>query len=104
APYPQAPPAGTPAENTNANGSGGEINDPYSNSRLTAWDVDGFYLYSPLNFYYVADQTFPDLLITGSEVSFLLAEIYNRGIGGVSANAATAQQHYEAGITSSVNF
>lgn len=104
APYPQAPPAGTPAENTNANGSGGEVNDPYAASRLTTWDVDGFYLYSPLNVYYVNDQTFPDLLITGSEVSFLLAEIYNRGIGGVSANAATAQQHYEAGITSSVNF
>jgi len=44
------------------------------------------------------------LLITGSEVSFLKAEIYNRGIGGVAANATIAEQLYKDGITSSVKF
>ncbi|WP_188508257.1 SusD/RagB family nutrient-binding outer membrane lipoprotein [Parapedobacter pyrenivorans] len=99
-PFPQNPPNGTAAETDN--GTGG--NDPYAEARLTTWEPTGQYLYSPLNVYYVNDRTFPDLLITGSEVSFLKAEVYNRGIGGVTANAATAQQFYEDGITSSVKF
>lgn len=101
-PYPQNPPSGTMAETDNGGNGGG--NDPYRELRLETWTPTGEYHYSPFNLYYVCDRTFPDLFITGSEVSFLKAEIYNRGIGGVSANAATAKQHYEDGITSSVNF
>ncbi|MFB2119557.1 SusD/RagB family nutrient-binding outer membrane lipoprotein [Parapedobacter sp. 2B3] len=99
-PYPQTPSSNTVAETDN----GGAGNDPYAEVRLTTWEPAGQYLYSPLNVYYVNDRTFPDLFITGSEVSFLKAEIYNRGIGGVAANAATAQQFYNEGITSSVKF
>lgn len=99
-PYPQNPPGGTTAETDN----GGAGNDPYAVTRLTAWEPTGEYHYSPLNLYYVNDRTFPDLFITGTEVSFLKAEIYNRGIGGVAANAATAEQYYEEGITESVKF
>ncbi|MGJ7030817.1 SusD/RagB family nutrient-binding outer membrane lipoprotein [Niabella hirudinis] len=102
-PYPQNPPVGTEAETANGVVDG-KNNDPYAEARTTTWEVPGTYLYSPLNYYYVASRTIPDLTITGSEVSFLKAEIYNRGIGGVTANAATAKQFYEAGITESVKF
>ena len=102
-PYPQNPPNGTLAETTNGTVNG-KNNDPYADVRLTTWDATGDYYYSPLNIYYVGDKTFPDLFITGAEVSFLKAEIYNRGIGGVTANPAMARQFYEEGITSSVKF
>ncbi|MBX3242081.1 MAG: SusD/RagB family nutrient-binding outer membrane lipoprotein [Chitinophagaceae bacterium] len=101
-PYPQNPPTGTVAETDN--GASGGINDPYREARLTTWTPAGEYHYSPLNLYYVNDRTFPDLFITGSEVSFLKAEIYNRGIAGVAASAATAKQYYDEGITASVKY
>lgn len=101
-PYPQNPPSGTTAETDN--GFDGGANDPYREARLTTWAPVGDYYYSPLNLYYVNDRTFPDLFISGSEISFLKAEIYNRGIGGVTANAATAKQFYEEGITASVKY
>lgn len=84
--------------------SDGTNPNPYDGSRLTTWLTTGKYLYAPLNFYYVADQTFPQLFITGSEISFLKAEIYNKGIGGIGANPVLAKQHYDDGITASVNF
>lgn len=97
--FPQTPDNSTVAE-TNNNGA----DDPYNESRLTTWVSGGTYHYSPFNVFYVNDRTFPDLFITGSEVSFLKAEIYNRGIGGVSANAALAEQNYKEGITASVKY
>src|SRR6185312_15611419 len=97
--FPQAPTSSTVAETSN-NGA----NDPYAEARLTTWVSGGTYHYSPFNLYYVSDKTFPDIFISGSEVSFLKAEIYNRGVGGVTANAATAKQYYEEGITASVKF
>jgi Starch-binding associating with outer membrane len=97
-PYPQAPTATTAAEIGNA-----APNDPYDESRLKDYNVTGNYLYSPLNFYYVVDKTLPMLLITGSEVSFLKAEIYNRGLGA-GADAAKAKAFYEEGISESVKF
>jgi hypothetical protein len=101
-PYPQNPPANVQAETRNDT-EGGK-NDPYADVRLTTWTPAGTYYYSPLNIYYVGDRTFPDLLVTGTEISFLKAEIYNRGIGGAAANPASAKQFYEEGITSSVKF
>ena len=101
-PFPQVPSANVQAETRNDT-EGGK-NDPYAESRLTTWVSGGTYNYSPLNLYYVTDKTMPDLLITGSEVSFLKAEIYNKGIGGAAANPASAKQFYEEGITASVNF
>lgn len=99
-PYPQNPPPGTIAETDN--GLAG--NDPYAEVRLTNWTPTGEYHYSPLNVYYVNDRTVPDIFIAGTEVSFLKAEIYNRGIAGVAANAATAEQNYEDGIKGSVSY
>jgi hypothetical protein len=101
-PYPMNPGTTTPPE-TGGN-AGGIVNDPYDESRLTAWVVNGVYKFAPLNFYYVADKTFPQLFITSAEVDFLKAEIYNRGIGGVTANPAMAKQYYEEGIAESVKF
>lgn len=98
-PFPQNPGNSAPAEIGNSGN-----NDPYADARLTTWAVPGNYLYAPLNFYYVADKTFPQLLITGTEVSFLKAEIYNKGIGGAAANPAMAKTAYEEGITESVKF
>jgi len=98
-PYPQAPLSTTPTETGNSG-----INDPYDEKRLTTYNSGGNYIYSPLNFYYTADKNIPQLFITAAEISFLKAEIYNRGIGGVTANAATAKTHYEQGITESVKF
>lgn len=102
APFPINPSSdATPEILSNSDGTNP---NPYDGSRLTTWLTTGKYLYSPLNFYYVADQTFPQLLITGSEISFLKAEIYNRGIGGAGINPALAKQYYEEGVTASVNF
>jgi len=98
-PYPQAPIPSTPAETSTGTGI-----DPYAESRLTTWATTGSYLYSPLNFYYIADKTFPQLLITGTEISFIKAEIYNKGLGGIAANPATAKAAYEEGITESIKF
>lgn len=97
-PYPQVSTTGTAAEIGNSAG-----NDPYDEARTNNWVVSGNYLYAPLNFYYVADKTFPQLLITGAEISFLKAEIYNQAIGA-AANPALAKSNYEAGITESVKF
>ncbi|HSB94461.1 MAG TPA: SusD/RagB family nutrient-binding outer membrane lipoprotein, partial [Flavitalea sp.] len=97
-PYPQAPTSSTEPELA-AEGP----NNPYQESRLTQYVIDGTYKYSPFNFYYVRDEQIPDLFITSSEVHFLLAEAYNKGIG-VAANPATAKTHYEMGITESVKF
>ena len=98
APYPQAPSSNTLSEIGNSG-----VNDPYNRDRLNVHSPEGAeYIYSPLNVYYTAEKTFPQVFMTGHEVSFIKAELYNRGIGGVAANAATAQEHYESGITESV--
>lgn len=98
-PFPQA------ASNTTITEIGNSVpNDPYDESRLKEHDVAGNYLYSPLNFYYIADKTMPQLLITGSEISLLKAEIYNRGIGGVGADQSKAKVFYDEGITESIKF
>lgn len=95
-PYPQNPPANVQAETRNDTEGG--LNDPYADKRLTTWVSGGTYYYSPLNIYYIGDRTFPDLLITGTEISFLKAEIYNRGIGGAAANPASAKQLMKMGL------
>lgn len=60
--------------------------------------------YAAFNFFTIYDfRDFPYILISESDVHFLKAEIYQRGMG-VAKNTATAKTEYEAGITSSVNF
>jgi hypothetical protein len=98
-PFPQNPTTATPAE-------GG---DPYNYSRDMNWpDKNGsngtVNKYADFNYYWGRDETIPELFMTSAEVNFLKAEIYNRGIGGVTANPSTAQTEYENGIKASVNF
>lgn len=59
--------------------------------------------YADFNYYWGRDKNIPELFMTASEVHFLKAEIYARGLG-VPANAAAAQTEYYAGVTGSVNF
>ncbi|WP_316795018.1 SusD/RagB family nutrient-binding outer membrane lipoprotein [Pedobacter agri] len=60
--------------------------------------------FSAFNYFIAYDEVyFPYLIITESDVHFLKAEIYQRGIG-VAKNTTLAKTEYEAGITSSVNF
>jgi SusD/RagB-like outer membrane lipoprotein len=98
-PFPQNPTVSTPAE-------GG---DPYNiGNRKQDWaDKNGnngtVNLYADYNYYWSVDVNIPELFMTAAEVHFIKAEIYARGLG-VSANAASAQTEYNAGVTASVNF
>jgi len=61
-------------------------------------------IYSPFSWYLVRDNWYiPEQIISTSEVHFLKAEAYARGLG-VTANLATAATEYKAGIASSVTF
>ncbi|HLK28123.1 MAG TPA: SusD/RagB family nutrient-binding outer membrane lipoprotein [Puia sp.] len=59
--------------------------------------------YADFNYYWGRDKNIPELFITAAEVHFLKAEAYARG-AGVTADLATAQTEYYAGVTASVNF
>lgn len=98
-PFPQNPTATTPAE-------GG---DPYNTLRNTDWankngTGSSVNLYANFNYYWSQDKTIPELFITAAEVHFLKAEVYTRGLAGVTANPATAATEYNAGIAASINF
>jgi hypothetical protein len=61
-------------------------------------------LFSSFNYYLIRDQYYiPEFIMNSSEVHFLKAEAYERGLG-VTQSSATAQAEYVAGITASVNF
>ena len=92
-PYPQNPASTTPAVD----------GDPYQRSRLDNWDTNRSN-FAALNVYYINDRTIPQLIVTGSEVSFIKAELYNRGIAGVSADPAAAETYYIEGIKASVKY
>ncbi len=92
-PFPQNPDTNTPTV----------TGDPHLPARLTDWSANRSN-FATFNVYYVQDLTLPQFIITGSQISFLKAEIYNRGLAGVAANAAMAKSFYDEGITASVNF
>lgn len=92
-PYPQNPGNDVPTV----------TGDPHVPGRLTNWNSERSN-FATFNVYYVNDQTLPQFIITGSQISFLKAEIYNRGIAGVGANATMAETNYLEGVTASVNF
>lgn len=92
-PYPQNPDNLTPTVTGN----------PYARNRLDNWDNNRSN-FASFNTYYVNDRDIPQLLVTGSEISFIKAELYNRGIGGVSADPAMAESFYLEGITASVKY
>ncbi|WP_136465329.1 SusD/RagB family nutrient-binding outer membrane lipoprotein [Flagellimonas onchidii] len=92
-PYPQNP------DNTTPTVTG----DPHVNDRLDDWDSFRSN-FASINAYYTLDNDIPQFIITGSQISFLKAEIYNRGVGGVTADQTMAETFYNEGITASVNF
>lgn len=77
--------------------------DPHIPGRLTDWAANRSN-FATFNVYYVNDYTLPQFIITGTQISFLKAEIYNRGIAGVGANATMAEDNYNEGIVASVKF
>ncbi len=66
-------------------------------------DVNGAYLTSAINYKRVWAATAPDVLYSYSELSFLLAEVYARGIG-VSQDLVKANEYYLAGVNSALSF
>lgn len=96
-PYPQLPEITTPS-------SGGV---PYGEHRDDAgnFNIKGENCnYSPFNYFLIRDQDYmPIILLTGSEIHFLKAEAYIRGIG-VDRNWELADIEYLNGILSSVSW
>lgn len=92
--YPQIPLPETP--------SAGGI--PYNGSRDANYYIKGAdCIYSPFNYYLIRDQyDIPELLITGAEVHFIIAEAYLRGIG-VAIDETHASNEFMSGIMSSVD-
>jgi hypothetical protein len=66
-------------------------------------DVEGVYLTSPINYQRVWEATAPDVMFSYSELSFLLAEVYARGLG-VTQDLNKAQVYYLAGVESALGF
>ena len=96
APFPQVPSADTPQ-------SGGE---PYQNNKRDVSYVDkgADNIYSPVNFYLIRDEEdIPEILMTSAEVKFLLAEIYQRGLG-VTADPFLAASNYQNGMLESLEY
>lgn len=87
-------------------GSQTEGGSPYQGD-LTArkpFGTDPSNKFASFNFWIAYDRLFyPILVITEADVHFLLAEIYQRGMG-VAKDVTKAKAQYEAGIRSSVDF
>jgi len=71
------------------------------------WQDDanaGEYTYSPINYWMLTGRySVPELVMSATEVHFLKAEAYAKGVG-VAVNMAKAQEEYEAGIRSSIDY
>lgn len=93
-PYPQVSDLSTPAVTGNPNVA----------SRVTGDWTANRSNFSSFNVYFTEDRTIPQFLITGTQISFIKAELYNRGIAGVAANPTMAESFYNEGITESVKF
>jgi len=95
--FPQIPEPGTPI-------SGGI---PYGSHRdqSGAFQIKGeTCIYSPFNYFVIRDEDFmPIPMITGSEIHFILAEAYFRGIG-LLQDQSLADIEYMNGINSSVEW
>ena len=78
---------------------------PYSNHRDNAYNIKGATcIYSPFNYFLIRDEDkIPEIMLTGAEVHFILAEAYLRGIG-VGKNESQASIEYLQGIESSLKF
>lgn len=95
--FPQNPPEDTPA-------SGGI---PYGEHRDQAgsFAIKGENcIYSPFNYFIIRDEDYmPIILMTGSEIHFIKAEAYTRGIG-VDQDLAQADIEYMNGLNSSIEW
>lgn len=93
--YPQFPDANTPP-------AGGI---PYGGHRDINYSIKGDgCIYSPFNYYLIRDNyDVPEILMTGSEVHYIKAEAYFRGIG-VDQNEGEADAEYFAGALASYGF
>jgi len=94
-PYPQVP----------GNNTATVTGNPYSRNRTKdagRWANDRSN-FAAINTYYVNERSIPQIVISGSEISFIKAELYNRGIA-VGVNQAMAESFYLEGITASVNY
>ena len=95
--FPQIPEPGTPI-------SGGI---PYGSHRdqSGAFQIKGeTCIYSPFNYFVIRDEDFmPIPMITGSEIHFILAEAYFRGVG-LPQDQSLADIEYMNGINSSVEW
>ncbi len=64
----------------------------------------GEYTYSPINYWMLTGRySVPELVISATEVHFLKAEAYAKGVG-VAVNMTEAREEYEAGIRSSIDY
>lgn len=97
APYPNSIPSGEtkPVE--------GGI--PYGSQRDNSYDIKGIdNLYSSFNYYLIRDDLdIPEILMTSSEIKFLKAEAYLRGIG-VAQDQWLADTEYSLAISESLKF
>jgi len=92
-PYPQIPDNNTPTVTGN----------PAHRSRINNYNRQRSN-FASFHAFYMLDNSIPQFIVTGSQVSFLMAEIYNRGLAGKAVDHAMAETYYNAGITASVNF
>ena len=79
--------------------------DPYNYQRDVAYSIKGSgCLYSPVNYYLERDMDYiPEILMTGTEVLYLRAEAYMRGVG-VAKDAGQAGTEFLGGIQFSLHF
>ena len=94
-PFPQ-----NPNSETEASGGG-----PYQSARDINYSLKGSAnIYSAFNYYLIRDEDdIPELIITASEVNFLLAEAHLRGIG-TSPSEDNAKIEYNRGVGNSILF
>lgn len=95
--YPQIPDLNTPASGGIPYGSHRDQNGAFAIKGETC-------IYSPFNYFIVRDEDYmPIPMITGSEIHFILAEAYFRGIG-LPMDPDLADIEYMNGINSSVEW
>ena len=93
--YPQIPDANTPP-------AGGI---PYQPHRDLNYSIKGdANIYSSLNYYLIKDEnTIPEIILTGQEYNFIMAEAYYRGIG-LPFDEDLGNAEYFEGVIASMTF
>ncbi len=94
-PFPQVPFSNTPA-------IGGF---PYQTHRDNNFTIKGEQcIYSPFNYFLTRDaDNIPEIIQSGSDVHFMLSEVYFRGMG-IAADPNKAEDHFMLGLEGSFRF